>query len=89
MGGRSSQDHIQALVINHPTSLLQAQQLVEQKLARFGAEEARSLYAMYARLGGDNESLAAAPAYALDADQAPHSIASHRAQHSIAQHSLA
>jgi para-nitrobenzyl esterase len=43
-------------------------QLVEKKLSRFGAR-AEALYAMYADLGGDNETLAAAPAYALDADQ--------------------
>ncbi|EOD32698.1 hypothetical protein EMIHUDRAFT_230480 [Emiliania huxleyi CCMP1516] len=36
--------------------------------AGLGAEAARRLYAMYAGVGGDNDTLAAAPAYALNAD---------------------
>jgi carboxylesterase type B len=44
-------------------------ELLEAKLSPgFGGEAAKKLAAMYAHVGGENETLAAAPAYALSAD---------------------
>ena len=50
------------------SSRAEAQRYLEAKLAGFGRERSKQLYARYAAVGGANETLAAAPAYALNAD---------------------